>query len=95
MVLLEAMVAGVPLVVTGVGGIPEVLDNGKAGYLIEPGSVDALLEAIADSMDRPHLLQGRTEAGAWRVRQMYSIRAMAEKYLRVYKEILQKSASSQ
>lgn len=95
MVLLEAMAARVPVIATRVGGIPGILDFGRAGLLIEAGRVDALREAIVECMDRHHLVQGRTEAGAWRVQQMYSSRAMAEKYLRVYKEILQKSASFQ
>lgn len=45
-VLLEAMAYHVPIVASATGGIPEVLDNGNCGLLIEPGNVDSLVDAI-------------------------------------------------
>jgi glycogen(starch) synthase len=45
-VLVEALHAGVPTVATRVGGIPEVVDHGFTGLLVEPGDPDALAKAI-------------------------------------------------
>jgi len=44
--LLEAMAAGLPIVATRVGGIPEALQGGSAGLLIEPGRPEAIARAI-------------------------------------------------
>jgi glycosyltransferase involved in cell wall biosynthesis len=46
--VLEAMAAGLPIVSTPVGGIPEAVTDGVEGYLVEPGNV----QALADRMDR-------------------------------------------
>ena len=42
MLLLEAMRAGLPVVAYGVGGVPELVEEGRAGYLVRPADVDAL-----------------------------------------------------
>lgn len=51
--ILEAMAAGVPVVSTAVGGIPEALENGTCGALVSPGDVEALAcEIITCLLDR-------------------------------------------
>lgn len=50
---LEPMAMGVPVVATGVGGIPEVVRDGKEGYLVTPGSEGALAEAIMAILSDP------------------------------------------
>ncbi len=47
MALLEAAAAGLPLLVTDVGGAPTLLRAGAGGYAVEPSSADALAQAIA------------------------------------------------
>jgi glycosyltransferase involved in cell wall biosynthesis len=88
MVLLEAMNEGVPIVATLVGGIPEVLDEGRAGLLIRPGDIDDLKRAIIAVMDDVGSAQERAKAAKRRVRELYSSRAMAEKYGRIYTRLL-------
>jgi glycosyltransferase involved in cell wall biosynthesis len=64
----EALAAGLPLIATNVGGLPELV--GDAALLIEPGSVDALDEAVRDLMGNPASRaelaeRGRQRAATW------------------------------
>jgi glycosyltransferase involved in cell wall biosynthesis len=45
---------GMPVIATNVGGIPEQIDNGRTGLLVEPGSVDQLKEAIQLLLENPN-----------------------------------------
>ncbi len=45
-VLLESMSMGVPVVSTNLGGVPEIVVNGKTGYMVEPGNSEQLANAI-------------------------------------------------
>jgi glycosyltransferase involved in cell wall biosynthesis len=93
MVLLEAMAGGVPIVASRVGGMPEALDNIRAGVLVESGDVAALLAGVAEVMDHPAAAAARAEHAARRVRETYSSRAMAERYLKVYRQLLPETAA--
>jgi len=63
LVLLEAMAAGTPVVATAVGGVPEVLDGGRAGRLVPYGDPVALAEALrAVIEDAPGTARLRTAA---------------------------------
>lgn len=44
--ILEAMSCGLPIITTNVGGIPEVVENGKNGFIIDPGDADKLKEKL-------------------------------------------------
>ncbi|TVQ87361.1 MAG: glycosyltransferase family 1 protein [Deltaproteobacteria bacterium] len=55
MALLEAMMAGLPAIVTRVGGMPEAVIEGRTGRVIDPGDVAALREALASYAREPDL----------------------------------------
>jgi glycosyltransferase involved in cell wall biosynthesis len=72
-VAFEAMVAGRAVVMSRVGGMPEVVDDGQNGLLIEPGDVDALAAAI-DHLARDYDLARRLgETGRRRVLENYTL----------------------
>jgi glycosyltransferase involved in cell wall biosynthesis len=54
-VLFEAQAAGVPIVATAVGGVPEALARGAGGLLVEPGDADAAVEALERLQADPEL----------------------------------------
>ncbi|KAA0890485.1 glycosyltransferase [Oryzomonas rubra] len=88
LVLLEAMQAGVPVVATSVGGVPEVLQHGKAGILVPaPRAVD-LSEGIGRVMMDEALAAEMADRCKKIVVSTYSSRAMAENYAKIYTRLV-------
>lgn len=84
MAMLEAMSAGVPIVTTAVGDIPEVITDGETGRLVAPQDMEALAGAIA-AMHASRDLRARIgTAGRGLVIARYSRSAMVDAYLEAY-----------
>jgi sulfoquinovosyltransferase len=49
--VLESMASGVPVVGANAGGIPDIIDSGKTGFLVEPGDTDAYVERLTQLRD--------------------------------------------
>jgi glycosyltransferase involved in cell wall biosynthesis len=52
-VAIEAMAAGVPIVASRVGGLPDIVEDGKTGVLVEPGNSEALRAGLASLSRKP------------------------------------------
>ncbi len=85
--LLEAMAAGVPVVATSVGGVPEIAVDGTA-QLVPPGDDAALAEAIARLLDDPRLRARQAEAARAHVLSAYTAAASARATLDLYRRLL-------
>jgi glycosyltransferase involved in cell wall biosynthesis len=85
--LLEAMGAGLPVVATAVGGITEILDNARCGWLCPPANPNALAEAMNESLVAPDLVtigaRGRMAA-----EKHYSVERMSRDYEVLYGTLL-------
>jgi glycosyltransferase involved in cell wall biosynthesis len=57
--VLDAQAAGVPVVATGVGGVPEMIQDGVNGRLVPPRDPTALAEAILEALDDPDKARAR------------------------------------
>ena len=92
MALLEAMAAGVPVVVTDVGGNPEIVASGETGWVIPSDSVKdlsmVLLEASSDAQKAASL----GDAGRRRFEDDFGYQKMIDGYRTVYSEMLQSNA---
>jgi len=71
-VLMEAMTFSIPVVSTQVSGIPELVETGKCGLLVEPGDTEALFDALKLLLDRPELRSRLGEAGYRRVAESFA-----------------------
>ena len=90
----EAMAVGVPVVASAVGGVPDFVEHGATGFLVDPrdarGVGDAMLRVISD--DRMALAMSRRAKEVVRSRSMASI--VARKTVEVYREILNERRAS-
>jgi glycosyltransferase involved in cell wall biosynthesis len=72
-VIMEAMATGLPVVSTRIGGIPEMVIDDETGFLVEPGNVVALADAIEKVTNDRSLGQKLGQAGHERVQRLFSI----------------------
>jgi glycosyltransferase involved in cell wall biosynthesis len=84
MVVLEAMLAGLPVAATRVSAVPEVVADGETGLLVEPGDVEALAAALDTLLADPARARELGEAGLRRAREHFSVARMTERTLAVY-----------
>lgn len=96
--MLEAMIMGVPVVVSDLAGLREVLDDGRCGVLVPPGDPAALAAAVERTLNTAAEAAERAAMARTRARQTYSYEASVEgmraMYLDLGAEILRTSAVS-
>jgi glycosyltransferase involved in cell wall biosynthesis len=76
--LVEAMLAGVPVIATNAGAAPDILEGGKAGTLVPPNDAAALARAIAAVLARPAALRNQLEYASARAQAQYSVTRMLD-----------------
>jgi glycosyltransferase involved in cell wall biosynthesis len=88
-VLLEAMAAGVPVIATAVGGIPEVLEHERTGLLIEPPPrPEPLAKALGPLLEEPERRRRLAEAAKERFEEEFTAERWAERLRPVYEEAI-------
>lgn len=87
--VLEGMAAGLPMVVTSVGGSPEQVVEGETGMIVPPRDPRALGAAILRLASEPELRRRMGEAGRRRVAERFSLEAMLLAYDRLYRRLLE------
>lgn len=84
-VLMEALALGRPVISTAIAGIPELVETGVVGWLIRPGSVPALVDAMRAALDTPvGALDKMGRAGAIRVRANHDVDQAAAALARLF-----------
>ncbi len=83
--LVEAMSFGLPVVVSRVGGIPEVVSDGVEALLVPPSDALALSVALGALIDDASLRRRLGDAGRTRATRDYAIATMADRYERLYR----------
>ena len=86
--LLQAAAAGVALVGSRAGGIPEIVVDGQTGLLVEPGDRQALGAAVRRLLSDDTLRRRLGAGGRQRVESLFSVDAMVAGNLEVYRDVL-------
>ncbi len=87
-VLIEAMAMGKATVATRTGGIPEVVENGVTGWLVPPGDVRALAEAVVALLKDEARRREMGQKGYDKVKALFDLRKTVAQVEEVYGEIL-------
>ena len=82
--LLEAMLAGVPVVATSVSSVPEIVVDGETGLLVPCDDAPALADALETLLDDPGRGRELGRAGRARARALFSVGEMAERTIATY-----------
>lgn len=86
--LLQAFAAGVPVVASEVGGVPEVVTDGVTGLLVKPESPPALAQAVEMVLAEPAAAARRAEAARALVEARFSHTAAISRLLALYDDLL-------
>jgi glycosyltransferase involved in cell wall biosynthesis len=92
LVVTESMATGVPVVATRAGGVPEIIDHGLTGRLVEPDSPSQLAKAARELIDSPSLRIEMGKQAREAVRRRFSVQAQAQCYLELYEQLIAKSS---
>jgi glycosyltransferase involved in cell wall biosynthesis len=82
--VLEAMAAGLPVVASRVGGVPELVADGETGLLVPPGRPESLAEALGRLIADPELRHRLGDAGRIRVRERFHLGPFRRAHVELY-----------
>jgi len=88
LVVLEAMVAGKPVIGTNVGGLPEVIEHKKTGLLVEAGNAQELADSIIFMLNNRELMDDMGKASMKLVRERFSIQDFVKKTQDLYDRLV-------
>ena len=94
MIVLEAMAASLPIISTAVGGIPSVIEDGKSGYIIRTADPNSISEAVLCMLADEETRVRYAKVARRLVSQRFSVRKMARRYEKLYRERLSTSEST-
>jgi glycosyltransferase involved in cell wall biosynthesis len=85
--VLEAMAAGIPTVASGVGGIPDAIEDGVEGFLVNPGDIDALANRLARLLESAELRRQFASAARCKVRKLFSTEIVLSQVEDLYRNL--------
>ncbi|MEM2145626.1 MAG: glycosyltransferase family 4 protein, partial [Candidatus Jordarchaeaceae archaeon] len=84
----EAMACGTPVVAYKVGALPQVMDDGKTGILVEPGDWRAMAKAVEKILKNKELRENMGKRGRERVEKLFTWKKAAEKVMEIYRDVI-------
>ena len=86
-IVIEAMATGKPVIASKVGGVPEIVMEGKTGFLVPPGDSDSLYHALKQLVSEPKTRQQMGIEGRDRVERLFSIEKTVRSTERLYEQV--------
>jgi glycosyltransferase involved in cell wall biosynthesis len=86
--VMEAMAAGLPVVATRVGAIPELVRHGMDGILAPPGDIRAISQAMTCLLEHADKARAMGARGRDRARERFDLNAMVRAYTALYRRVL-------
>ena len=87
MALLEAMAIGIPIIATGVGGVPDVITDGVNGLLVPCADAEALRNSMSRIIAHPELREKYSCEARKTVESRYSVQPWCQKILQIYQDL--------
>ncbi len=88
MAVLEAMASGLPIIATNVGGLPDLVQDGINGLLVDPGQPDQLADALCNLANNLELLQSMQKMSYQFVSQNFDIDNHINQLVRIYEDVI-------
>jgi glycosyltransferase involved in cell wall biosynthesis len=94
MAVIEAMASGLPIVSTNVGGLPDLVQDGVNGLMVEPGCPDELADALLKIISNPKLRQSMQEKSAQIASDNYDLEQHVHQLLEIYHALISENRKS-
>ena len=88
MVILEAMAAGVPVVAAKVGGVPDLIEEGKTGVFCDSLQAESMRGAVDRALTHPAESRSMAQQAKVRARERYYPRIIAQRHVEIYQQVL-------
>ena len=93
--VMEAMASGLPVVSTAAGGVPQLVENGLEGVIVESGDVQSLADSMVSLLKNRKARQSFGMAAARRARENFDVSDMVHAYEKLYEDLSGGSPSQQ
>jgi glycosyltransferase involved in cell wall biosynthesis len=90
MVVLEAMAAGVPVMAANVGGVPDLVQDGKNGVLCDSQNAASMSGAVEKILSQPEFARAIAAEGRRQAHERFHPDIIARRHLEIYREVLKK-----
>jgi glycosyltransferase involved in cell wall biosynthesis len=87
-VILEAMAAARPVVATRVGGVPDLIEQGVNGFMVDPGDTEGVAKAVENLLADPELAEKMGRTGHERIARGFSCEQTAQRLMNLYLDAL-------
>jgi glycosyltransferase involved in cell wall biosynthesis len=87
-VAIETMACGTPAIAFATGGVPEVIEHNKTGWLVKTGDVQGLVDGLHYVVNNPKLLEAWRTAGLQKVKARYTKELFLAAHLKIYQQVL-------